>query len=154
MGRQQLQRWLQLLLFSGAGHAAPGRNPLLQQAAIRAHLMENLLLAQVPPDRSLVDQAFMVGIMSLTPALLEMRMEDILNQLSNLPPLVRQALLAREGPLGRRLCLVEALEKEDESQLPELLAEIPGVSYEILNRLHFRALAWASSLGQPLATTD
>ncbi|MCE1171910.1 MAG: EAL domain-containing protein, partial [Azovibrio sp.] len=92
LGRKQLQRWLQLLLFSGPHTQNLARNPLLQLAATRARLMETLMLAQTPPDRSLADQAFMVGIMSLTPALLEMSMEEILTQLSNLPPLVREAL--------------------------------------------------------------
>lgn len=148
LGRKQLQRWLQLLLFSGPHTQNLARNPLLQLAATRARLMETLMLAQTPPDRSLADQAFMVGIMSLTPALLEMSMEEILTQLSNLPPLVREALLAHTGPLGKRLRLVEALEWDEEERLPALLADLPGLRQEMLNDLLCSAMTWAATLGQ------
>lgn len=150
-GRQQLQRWLQLLLFSGTQQSEPGRNPLLQMVAVRAKLMENMVQTPAQPDKSLADQAFMVGIMSLTPALLEMSMEDILAQLSNLPPRVREALLSHSGPLGKRLRVVEALEWEASDLLPQLLEDIPGLRQEALNDLLCDAIAWASSLGRPAA---
>ena len=58
-------------------------NPLLQLAATRGRLME--LLADRTPDvkqggRDLVDQAFMVGILSLMPALLGGGVREILAQ--------------------------------------------------------------------------
>ncbi|MDR2678943.1 MAG: HDOD domain-containing protein, partial [Zoogloeaceae bacterium] len=65
LGRRQLQRWLQLLLFSSADHHQQlGDNPLLQLAATRACLMEKLVLAAKPALPTLAEQAFMVGIMS------------------------------------------------------------------------------------------
>lgn len=154
MGRQQLQRWLQLLLFAGSHQEDPGRNPLLQMVAIRARLMEMMVLTQTPPDKTLADQAFMVGIMSLTPALLDMGMEEVLAQLGNLPPRVQEALLAHTGPLGKRLRVVEALEWEEGEQLPSLLAEIPGLRQEALNDLLCEAMAWAAALGQPAAPQE
>lgn len=154
MGRQQLQRWLQLLLFAGSHQEDPGRNPLLQMVATRARLMETMVLTQIPPDKTLADQAFMVGIMSLTPALLDMGMEEVLSQLGNLPPRVREALLGHTGPLGKRLRLVEALEWDEGEQIPLLLAELPGLRQETLNSLLSDAMAWAAALGQPAANQE
>jgi len=52
LGRRQLQRWLQLLVYTNPKGAGQGVNPLLQLAATRGRLME--LLAEVKFCRALV----------------------------------------------------------------------------------------------------
>lgn len=63
LGRRQLQRWLQLLIFSAntASTRLPGA--LMQLAAARRRMME--LLAAAWHDKGLEDRVFMTGIMSL-----------------------------------------------------------------------------------------
>ncbi|MDR3324080.1 MAG: EAL domain-containing protein [Zoogloeaceae bacterium] len=149
LGRQQIQRWLQLLLFSSPDNRQQlSRNPLLHLAATRACLMEKLGTLQVPEDPGLAEQAFMVGIMSLIPAILEISMEEVLRQLHNLSPQVHQALLTQTGRLGSFLRLAVNLERDAVDELLHCLSEFPGLSVSTLNALHCEALVWSAGLGQ------
>ena len=104
LGRRQLQRWLQLLLY--ARSEADGLpNLLLPLAALRAGQLE-LLCKRDGGDRDAQDLAFMTGAFSLLDRLLGMPMAEILAGL-RLPGDVAAALLERRGVLGRRLLLVE-----------------------------------------------
>jgi EAL and modified HD-GYP domain-containing signal transduction protein len=114
IGRRQLQRWLQLLLY--AHQQANGLpNLLLPLAALRGAALE-ALCKRDGGDRDEQDLAFMTGVFSLLDRLFHMPMTDIVRDLC-LPGHVEAALLRREGPLGRRLQLIEGARAE-----PELLA--------------------------------
>ncbi len=105
LGRRQLQRWLQLLLY--ARQQADGLpNPLLPLAALRAAQLEALTKAQ-GGDRDEQDQAFMTGVFSLLDVLLEMPMSEIVGAL-NLATEASDALLTRDGRLGQLLHMVES----------------------------------------------
>ena len=104
LGRRQLQRWLQLLLY--ARSSADGLpNLLLPLAALRAGQLE-MLCKREGGERDAQDLAFMTGAFSLLDRLLGMPMREILANLQ-LPDAVTGALLAREGVLGQRLLLTE-----------------------------------------------
>jgi EAL and modified HD-GYP domain-containing signal transduction protein len=104
LGRRQLQRWLQLLLF--ARQRADGLpNPLLPIAALRAAQMESLC-RQSGGDADAQELAFMLGVFSLLDVLLDMTMADIAAALK-LAPDIGAALVERRGALGRMLKLVE-----------------------------------------------
>jgi len=107
LGRRQLQRWLQLLLYA----RFPGdesANPLLPRAAARAGLLE-ALCQQQGGDRDEQDRAFIVGMFSLLDVLLAMPVSMIVAPLK-LPPDILDALLQRRGRLGKLLDLVERAE--------------------------------------------
>jgi EAL and modified HD-GYP domain-containing signal transduction protein len=104
LGRRQLQRWLQLLLYARQEDDGVA-NPLLSIAAVRAAQMETLCRQQ-GGDRDQQDKAFMVGVFSLLHLLLGMPTSDIVAALS-LPADVSSALLERRGRLGAILSLVE-----------------------------------------------
>ncbi len=146
LGRRQLQRWLQLLLFAqrGGGHGL--EDPLLQLAATRGKLMELLSGRAFPGQREVEDKAFMVGIMSLLDTLLSTPLEEILSEL-HLPDDVKQALLLRNGPLGRMLATCVGVERNDFDGVVPLLAELPGLTLGTLARDQVAALAWASAIG-------
>lgn len=147
LGRRQLQRWLQLLLYTDpAGNT--GFPPLLQLAATRARLLELLAESHMAADRDFADRAFMTGILSLTPALFATPIDEILSQISTLATDVKQALLRHQGSLGLLLRLIEALESEDLSQVPALVAQLPGLSPERVNLAQAQALAWTRAIGQ------
>ncbi|MCL5059891.1 MAG: EAL domain-containing protein, partial [Candidatus Thermoplasmatota archaeon] len=63
LGRRQLQRWLQLLLFTLQG-GSTYPSPLLLLAATRGKMME-LLAGKQQRDADYCDEAFMAGILSL-----------------------------------------------------------------------------------------
>ncbi|SFC52322.1 HDOD domain-containing protein [Massilia yuzhufengensis] len=104
LGRRQLQRWLQLLLYARQG--ADGLpNLLLPLAARRGAQLEALCKAR-GGDRDEGDLAFMAGVFSLLDRLLHMPMTEIVAEL-HLPQHVSDALLSRAGTLGRWLRLTE-----------------------------------------------
>jgi c-di-GMP phosphodiesterase len=117
LGRRQLQRWLQLLLY--AHPEAGGRSPLLPRAALRAALMEALCVDQATEVR---EHAFMVGMFSLLEVMLGTRLTEILAPL-HLTGDVTGALLERAGPLGPLLRAVEAGEQGNAQALAVALAE-------------------------------
>jgi EAL and modified HD-GYP domain-containing signal transduction protein len=105
LGRRQLQRWLQLLLYARQqDDGLPSL--LLPLAALRGAQLE-ALCRRDGGDRDAQDLAFMTGVFSLLDRLFAMPMNDVVGAL-NLPPHVAAALLRREGALGMRLRLVEA----------------------------------------------
>lgn len=143
LGDRQLHRWLQVLLF--AHHHADGTpTALMTLAATRGRLME-LIAEHTPGHESLRDQAFITGIMSLLDALLDSPMEEILQQV-NLGLPIHEALLARRGPLGEMLALVESLEQQGPVAEQPPLADA-GWPLEKLPALQVIAMTWASQLG-------
>ncbi|WP_301276808.1 EAL and HDOD domain-containing protein [Dechloromonas sp.] len=118
LGLRQLQRWLQLLVFA-SGSQAGSNNPLLMLAAIRGRLMELLASQLRSGNAAFSDQAFMVGIMSLMPAL-----------------------------VGQLVQVAEASEGGDPDLLGDRLAELPGLGPKALNRAQTEALQWANSIAK------
>lgn len=104
LGRRQMQRWLQLLLYARANpDGLP--NLLLPIAAQRAAQLEELC-RDAGGDRAAQDIAFMTGVFSLLDRLFAMPMAEVVRTL-RLPDDVCDALLRRAGRLGRLLHFVE-----------------------------------------------
>lgn len=149
LGRRQLQRWLQLLVFTSGNRNATG-NPLLLLAATRGRLMELMAEELQPGNNAFSDHAFMVGIMSLMPALVAMPIDELVAPLG-VAGEVRDALCSGAGSLGKLLRLAEASEGGDLQQLTEALSQLPGLSPKALNRAQTQALHWANSITQEQA---
>lgn len=151
LGRRQLQRWLQLLVFAQTkGHSDLARNPLMQLAALRGYFLE-LLAAKGHPDKpDLRDQAFLVGIMSLMPSALGIPMTEILGQIA-VSADVRRALSRQEGDLGRLLALTECYDNNDMPGTASLLAQGSSspraLSPRDLAESLTEAIAWVQQLG-------
>lgn len=145
LGRRQLQRWLQVLLFA---HHNTGDfpSPLLQMAAARGKFLE-LLAQQRAEFHALADRAFMTGILSLLDTLLEMPMAEAIADIG-LPRDVRDALLERRGQLGQLLRLAEALERTDEAQVSSLFDEEPPCTTAVLPALQVEAMRWSAQIGR------
>ena len=145
LGRRQLQRWLQLLMF--ANPQGGSTSPLLQLAATRGRLMELLAEKIRGKGADLPEQAFMTGIMSLMPTLLGQSIEDILAQLPVAPGMAQALGEAREGQLGTLLQLAEASESGDSERIGKLMPTLYGINANILNTALSQALAWANNIG-------
>jgi c-di-GMP-related signal transduction protein len=147
LGRRQLQRWLQLLLYADSEGKAVGHNPMLMLAATRGRFMELLAARLHPKDRALADLAFMTGIMSLMPTLMGVALEEILKGI-NVGADIRAALEHGEGELGTLLVLSEALENGNGTLCHDLVEDLPGADHTIVNTCLTQALAWASNIGR------
>lgn len=152
LGRRQLQRWLQLLIYANADSGKTARDPhalspLLQLAATRGRLMELLADCVQAGNREFADQAFMVGILSLMPTLLGMAMAEILAQLP-FAQRVGLALTERSGQLGQLLTLVEATERADQDALAEAQRRLPAINARLLDSRLAQAMAWANNVGR------
>jgi len=145
LGRRQLERWLQLLIYADPenGHHP---NPLLYKAATRGRLMELLVteLQTLPELRNLADGAFMIGCFSLLDVLLNMPMPEIIQQLP-LDSVVKDALAHHHGPAGK---LLQALEAADRRNLPvacRILEELAIDPARFVDA-QMQALSWSSRI--------
>lgn len=147
LGRRQLQRWLQLLVYAdpGGDHRP---NPMLLWAAMRGRLME-LAFHHFNPAPQLAietDSAFMAGIFSLLDVLLNLPMEEILAQLP-VASTVKLALTERAGPLGELLRAVEAGERRKFAAASETLAGL-GIGCSDYAQAQLIAIDWANKVSQ------
>jgi len=146
LGRQQVQRWLQILLYAESGKSRGATSPLLVLATTRGKLLELMAEEIRPGDRNMANIAFTVGILSLTDALFDMPMEDILKQLSVVDE-VRNALLFRSGIYGDMLKLVECIEQINTSgPMVAPLLERLQLSIDQLYALQLAAFEWSDTV--------
>lgn len=145
VGRDELYRWLTLLLFSSR-EPSHLDEALRENALVRANLAERLGKGRLTPKEC--DEAFVVGILSVLDALLQMPMRDALAQLS-LPEAVSDALLRREGKYAPYLKLAIACEESDQETIRALAAEC-GMDAVLVNQHHIDALTWTMSFNDVL----
>lgn len=148
LGRRQLQRWLQLLIY--ADNLADGQapNPLMQLAAARGRQMELLSSAVVPSPgvEELSDKAFMTGLFSLLDVLVNLPMAEILKELPMHDEVVN-ALKYKgdDGVLGRLLAVIVAGESGNFPAAEAILSDL-GISSREHAKAQVEALYWAGRI--------
>lgn len=147
LGRQQLQRWLQILLYATPGAQVEMNLPLLQMATTRGKMLELMSLKIHPGNRDAAETGFTVGIMSLTDALFSMSMEDILDTV-DVAGEVRSALLQREGEYGEMLNIVEMLEKAKCGKALTAALRHLDLTVKDLRDIELAAFEWINELAQ------
>lgn len=145
LGRRQLQRWLQLLVYSDPNNGQHP-NPLLQKAAARGRLVELLAKHITPqlPAGQLADTAFMIGTFSLLDVLLGMSMPEIMRQLP-LPEVAQKALVEHAGGLGELLAAITAADKHDLKVASGRLKGL-GIDSNDYFEAQLEAYGWASKI--------
>lgn len=142
LGRSQLRRWLNLMLFSS--REGDRRSPmLLARVSVRARAME-LLAHDAGLSKNQQEMAFMVGMFSLLGVLFGMALSDVLKPLT-ISEAVQQALLEHQGELGQLLSVVEAAERDDHAALAPQLAALPLAGSQF-NRIMADAYLWMQSV--------
>ena len=119
IGRRQLQRWLQLLLYASQANQSGCLHPLMPRAAFRASLMESLVLRS-GAGRDAGDSAFMTGMFSLLDVLFGTGLEKVLSPL-HLEDDVMEALLHRKGLLGECLQIAVYADRRWNPEITQLL---------------------------------
>jgi len=144
LGRAQLNRWAQVLLFTH-GESLAHENPLLSTAVMRGRFMELLVeKGALGGSKQVADLAFMTGMLSLIDALMLKPMEEVLEQLG-LVEVVCNALLRREGDLGQLLSMIEFLERSDFAAIMPL-AEHCKTDVQRLIEAEQEATVWTNKL--------
>ena len=148
LGRNQLQRWLQIMLYAESDGAGITKIPLLMLAAARGRLLELIAQTLRPGNRSIADTAFTVGIMSLMDTLFSMPMSEIVKQIHVVEE-VQDALLDRSGYFGKLLSLVEETEWVEKGceRLQQLTREL-RLSPSDLYGLQLSAFEWSDHVAR------
>ena len=146
LGRRQLQRWLQILIYADPRKDRNVISPLLALATTRGKLLELIAEKLEPGKRAIADTAFTVGIMSLMDILFGQPMEVMLSQIV-VGDEVSEALLRRTGFFGDLLNLAEYIERIDQSApLVMPILNHWKLSPEELNALQLQAFEWSNQL--------
>jgi EAL and modified HD-GYP domain-containing signal transduction protein len=146
LGRSQLQRWVQILLYSGPEGHVELDSPLLQMATTRGRLLELMTLTLHPGDVAGANTAFTVGIMSLMDTLFGVPMREILDKV-DLSRDVRAALLERDGDYGAMLSVAEALEDAEPGRNLAAALDRLGLSVKQVRDIELAAFGWVRELG-------
>lgn len=143
LGRRQLKRWLQILLYVKGAGAQEFTSPLLQLATTRGKTLELMVEHLRPGQRVSADIGFTVGVMSLMDTLFSIQMRDVLDSVNVLDE-VRAALLHRGGDYGSMLSLIEHIEHGREGQvLAQMLSQMSLRPAE-LYAIQLAAIEWVT----------
>ncbi len=138
LGRQQLRRWLNLMLFSA--NSDDYRSAMLLARVTQRSRMLELLARQTGLDKSAQELAFMTGMFSMLGVLFGWPLSEVFKPLQISDALVA-AVLRHEGEIGKLLALVESAERRDAPVLLHLLEDVRlGVAQ--FNQIHLQACHW------------
>ena len=144
VGRKQLERWMNVLLFASDGEGSP--SPLMELALRRARFMEFVLIYRTHQGSTVLqDEAYMTGLLSLVDVLFGWSMAECIEHLS-LADEIGEALLHRTGTLGQLINLCEALEAADFDKALHI-AESLNLPLEAVMTAQNVALSYSERIG-------
>jgi EAL and modified HD-GYP domain-containing signal transduction protein len=120
VGPRRLGRWLQLLLNT-VEEPSPAAATLIRAAVFRGRMLE--MVGAEYFSGADADNLFLVGALSLLPAMLMQPMAEAIASLA-LPEAVADALTMRQGRFGPLLDLAEALEQGSPERVEALCANL------------------------------
>lgn len=146
LGQKQLLQWMLLLIYTESGNAAASE--LQRRVVNRARLIE--LLSQHPDitQPGLSDQAFVVGLLSLSHLVTGQTLREVVEQI-HLADHLQNALLHHEGIVGQLLVLTDAIEAVDFKRMETSRSHL-GISTQALTDLQLQAIQWTNELDSQL----
>lgn len=133
VGGETIKKWVSLILMTQLVDGKP--QALLITALIRARMCE--LVAETEGKNN--EQMFMIGLLSLLDALMDMEMIELLDELTLSAP-IKYALLDYEGENGETLMNVILYEQGQWSELVK-----HGVDAQSYSSCYIEAVKWADS---------
>jgi len=109
LGPTRLRSWLGLFVYSSEDESSLNKETI-RSAKFRANMMRELVIAH--KKNELADEAFLTGSLSLIDLYFQTTMEELLRKIV-VGKSISDALLAREGYLGKILTITEKLEKTE-----------------------------------------
>jgi EAL and modified HD-GYP domain-containing signal transduction protein len=144
IGRGQMKRWIELLLFSRSSSENRYAMAVFQLAVTRARFMEILADEWIQEERTDSDQAFMTGMLSFSESLLGCQAEEILRDLPLMTE-VKGALKDGGGFLGVLLALSRSIEHSDGRELEKILSVVP-LPEEVVAIALSESMFWADDI--------
>ncbi len=138
LGQRNLLQWLLLFLYRSGGDEAYAET-LLEVSAERGKTMEILAQEINLPDED-VEKAFLVGILSLVDKLLGVKPEDLVREL-NLDEEIVEAIVNKEGVLGKLLNIVEKTEEGKIADIADTIKQL-GLTLNDVMSAQLKAFAW------------
>jgi len=138
LGEREVRRWVRLVATLGAGQNKP--SDLVLSALVRARYCE-LLSSKVPHGDS---DLFLVGLLSLMDAILEVPMGVVLEGIS-LDRESRAVLLGQKSPLAPVYQLMLSQEAADWPKVSELCAQL-RLPESLVTTCHWQAMQWAREM--------
>jgi c-di-GMP-related signal transduction protein len=138
LGEREIRRWVRLVAALGAGQGKP--SDLVLSAMVRARYCE-LLGSNIPHGES---DLFLVGLLSLMDAILEIPMGVVLEGIS-LDRETRAVLLGQKSQLDSVYRLMLFQEVADWPKLSELSAQMK-LPESLLTDCHWKAMQWAREM--------
>ena len=145
LGRNELSRWLSVLLLSSA--QVRQASPALQDRALaRGRLLEQVARLQ---DQADIGTPFTLGLLSGIEPLLQVPLAQALAPL-RLPDDSRSALLQRQGALAPGLDLLDAMDAGDAPATLQALQALglPQLDLAAVSQLQDEAWAWAAEVSR------
>lgn len=139
LGRQNLAKWLYLVLYAGPNNDKYD-NPVLITAQIRAVTMEKLCMK----SRTLgakSDSAYLVGLMSLLDAVFNKNILDVVKEF-NVDNEIKNAVVEKQGSLGTLLNTVIYYEKDAIDNLVKCF-DILKISFDDFNEIMLESYSYA-----------
>jgi len=138
LGEREVRRWVRMVAALGAGQDKP--SDLVLSAMVRARYCE-LLGAKIPHGES---DLFLVGLLSLMDAILEIPMGVVLEGIS-LDRETRAVLLGQKSKLDSVYRLMLYQEAADWAKLTKLCEQVK-LPESIATECHWKAMQWARQM--------
>ncbi|HCG6696484.1 EAL and HDOD domain-containing protein [Vibrio parahaemolyticus] len=140
LGQDKLKQFVSLVVASYISSNKP--RELYNLSLQRAQFFE--LMSRYQPFSHLNEQGFMVGLLSILDAMLDLSIEALVKQLP-LSDSVQQALLHRKGEYGVLISLEECYERADWHGVEKLSGQL-GLSFDEVKASLSEAVRWSQSV--------
>jgi len=136
LGPTRLRSWLGLFVYSSEDESTLHKE-IIRSAKFRANMMRELVIAHKKNELS--DEAFLTGSLSLIDLYFQMTTEELLTKIV-VGKSIRDALLGRDGYLGKILTITEKLEKgENLEGMIDAIAPKLNLTHEELYAIYTKA---------------
>jgi len=149
LGERGIRRWVSLVAIACMGDDKP--QELLTLPLVRARFCE--LLAPLAGQKSAANDFFLMGLLSAIDAILDMKMEDILEEIA-IRDEIRQALLGGHNAFRDIFDIVKLYEKGSWAEFEAACGRV-GIPAEAGTELYMSSTDWALAMlsGEELTET-
>ena len=141
LGRNQLYRWLSLILFTSSGEDLNQTNALLNAALYRGRLLE--IFSEYTKMQN-PNELFILGAFSYLEALLNREFSLIMKDML-IPAPIKQALIDQDGPYWPYLHLALTIDGANIQHI-ESLSKNLGLALSDINQAQLLATAYSENL--------